>query len=228
MRPQQVPRPDRGVPRRLLLGAALAVALLGAAPTAGAGSGFDPGSGPGPRPERLEGMVDHLARALDLDDATRAGIEAIVASNRPRAEALDASIREQRRELHDLLAADSPDEAAVMAKVESLGALETEMHKLHLATLLAVRARLSPEQRKRLVELHEERRGRLFAACAEDVASLCPEAGEGGRRRALRCLWRHGDALSPGCREALPPRPWPHHGPPGEGPPGPPPPPPGD
>ena len=53
-----------------------------------------------------------------------------------------------------------------------LSCLETALHKQRLGTLLEVRARLTPEQRKKMVELFEERRE--------------------GRREDRRERWREG------------------------------------
>ncbi len=58
-----------------------------------------------------------------------------------------------------LLSQDDPDEAAVMQQAETIGKVETEMHKHRLSTLLAVRALLTPEQRAELTRIREEMRG---------------------------------------------------------------------
>jgi Spy/CpxP family protein refolding chaperone len=60
-----------------------------------------------------------------------------------------------------LLGQDRPDEAAVMQQAERIGALEIELHKQRLRTMLRIRALLTPEQRRELVTIHGERhRGR--------------------------------------------------------------------
>ena len=63
-------------------------------------------------------------------------------------------------ELRELLSADSPDESAIMAKADEIGAVKTSLKKHHLRTMLQIRSQLTPEQREKLVELHEERRER--------------------------------------------------------------------
>jgi Spy/CpxP family protein refolding chaperone len=63
-----------------------------------------------------------------------------------------------RRELGGLLVAESPDREAVMAVADRIGATETALDKHRLATLLEVRAMLTPEQREELVSVFEERR----------------------------------------------------------------------
>jgi Spy/CpxP family protein refolding chaperone len=47
-----------------------------------------------------------------------------------------------------------------MQQAEKIGALETDLQKQRLHTMLRIRALLTPEQRDELVKIHEERRGR--------------------------------------------------------------------
>ena len=47
----------------------------------------------------------------------------------------------------------APDEAAVMQHADAIGQAETEMHKHRLATMLEIRALLTPEQRQELTQI---------------------------------------------------------------------------
>ena len=104
-----------------------------------------------------------------------------------------------------LLSQSSPDEAAVMQRVEEIGAVEVEMHKHRLDTMLAIRALLTPEQREEMTRLREESRGRwkraLLEDCEADLEALCPDADERWSRK--ECLKAHRDEVSEQCRDAM-------------------------
>jgi Spy/CpxP family protein refolding chaperone len=53
---------------------------------------------------------------------------------------------------------ENPDEAAVMAQADAIGALKTEAQKHRLRTMLQVRALLTPEQRTKLLDMLRARR----------------------------------------------------------------------
>ena len=96
--------------------------------------------------QRLERHLD----ALELEPATRDALRGLISAARREGESHRRQLRSALRELHGLMDADRPDERAVMAQVERLGALRTEAHKRLIATLLEVRKRLTPEQRAEL------------------------------------------------------------------------------
>jgi len=107
--------------------------------------------------ERLERHLD----ALELDPATREALNELVVSARREGRAHRRQMRSALRELQALMDVDEPDERAVMAQVERIGALRTEGHKLLIGTLLQIRERLTPEQRDELRDLmRSERRER--------------------------------------------------------------------
>lgn len=110
-------------------------------------------AGPGPIERGLERDVERLG----LDAETRAEIRKMARDARSRAVERRGELDEVRDELRALLDAPEPDEAAVLAQADRIGALETEMHKDRLRTLLRIRALLTPEQRAELVKIHAER-----------------------------------------------------------------------
>jgi Spy/CpxP family protein refolding chaperone len=111
---------------------------------------------------RLERSLEELG----LEPEKLDGLRALIASARREGEEQRERLRSARQELHALLEADAPDEAAVLEQVERLGELRTEAHKSLVHTLLAVRAQLTPEQREQLrAKMREdlrERRPRRF------------------------------------------------------------------
>jgi len=98
----------------------------------------------------------------------------------------------------------SPDEEAVMQQAELLGAIETEMTKHRLRTLLRIHALLTPEQRKEMMAIRRERHGgpeMLFEDCGGDLEKLCPDAES--PFDYMGCLHEHEDHVSEGCASAL-------------------------
>ncbi|UCE85617.1 MAG: Spy/CpxP family protein refolding chaperone [Deltaproteobacteria bacterium] len=182
----------------------LLVGLLAATVSAAQPPGGPPLGGPGKGggPERF---LDMHADELGLDEATREAIREIIDASRDDAEDLRADLHDLHQEMKDLLETDAPDEAAVMRQAEAIGALETEMHKHRLATLLAIRALLTPQQRETLMQIREERREErfqpVFEACEADRKRLCPGADD--RRSRRRCMREHRDELSEECRASL-------------------------
>ena len=117
------------------------------------------------RPERpgrggppLERILTRHADRLELDEETREAIAAVGREAREERETLRSELRREHRALRELLALDRPDEAAVLAQAERIGAVETRLQQERLRTMLAVRGLLSAEQREELVGIHEERR----------------------------------------------------------------------
>jgi Spy/CpxP family protein refolding chaperone len=135
-----------------LAAAGLALALL-----PGAALAERSGGGRGPKPS-FDHLLERHAERLGLDDATQARIRAIADARREEGERLAERVRALHGEMRALLDQDAPDTDAVMRQAEAIGAAETEMHKQRLATLLEIRALLTPEQRRELVRIVEERK----------------------------------------------------------------------
>jgi Spy/CpxP family protein refolding chaperone len=148
-------------PRRALCG--LAALALAAAPLAAAAQPPGGGRGGGPMrhgPPPIERVLGEHAEELGIDDALLEEVQGIAEKAREAERPLADALQGEREELRALLDQDAPDEEAVMRQVEAVGAAETALHKHRLHTMLAVRARLTPEQRQGLVEIFEERRAR--------------------------------------------------------------------
>jgi Spy/CpxP family protein refolding chaperone len=72
---------------------------------------------------------------------------------------LVAKLQHAKVEAARLLAADKVDEHAVDGQVEEAAKAQAELHKLHLGTMLRVRALLTPEQRQKLEEHDSKHEG---------------------------------------------------------------------
>jgi len=174
---------------------ALALLAPAGATQAGPGPGFL-----GPPPGAL---LDYHADELGLADETRRAIRDIVDASRSEGETLRRELRDERLALRDLMRQDRVDAQAVLAQVERIGGLQTELEKHRIATMLAIREQLSPEERTALMELRRRMRqrhiGPILEACADEVETICP----GEAPRAVHCLLHQRDELSEPCTQAL-------------------------
>jgi Spy/CpxP family protein refolding chaperone len=155
-----------------------------------------------------DGFIQENAERLGLSDETRAAIQTIVDDSHARAATLHDEHREARQALRDLLSQDTPDEATVMAQAEELGRIETALSRHRLATMLRIRALLSPEQRSQLLEIRREKHARKEAvreSCAAETEQWCAAADSSWER--MHCLRENEARLSEACAAALgPPR----------------------
>jgi Spy/CpxP family protein refolding chaperone len=87
---------------------------------------------------------------LTPDQTTK--IRAEMLATHSRGIDLHAKIEHSKVETARLLSADKVDEKAVLTQVDEGAKAEAEMHKLHVGTMLRVRALLTPEQRQKLEE----------------------------------------------------------------------------
>jgi Spy/CpxP family protein refolding chaperone len=106
----------------------------------------------------LDAILERHAERLGLDADTLAQIRAVAEASRPEHERLADALHALRAELREQLSEDEPDRDAVMRLADRVGAAETALDKHRLATLLEIRALLTPEQRRELVRIFEERR----------------------------------------------------------------------
>ena len=106
----------------------------------------------------LDRFVERHGDRLGLDEETRAAIDAIVERSRAEGEGLREEREAAYRELRSLLEQDMPDEAAVMRQADRTGEVGTRGRKHRLKTQLEIRALLTPEQRRQLVEIRKEER----------------------------------------------------------------------
>jgi Spy/CpxP family protein refolding chaperone len=121
------------------------------------GQGMGPGQmgGQGQMGGRMMEVEHHLARVLDglnLDEQQKKATGEIRSSIKKDTIRKMADISIARLELRDLLLQDPPDMKAVETKVKQIGSLRTEMHLSHIKALEMIKAKLTPEQRKKIVE----------------------------------------------------------------------------
>jgi Spy/CpxP family protein refolding chaperone len=141
--------------------AALLTAALSA--TAFAGPPGRDGTGNGPRmghkPPSPVGMLARaIDRHIDVTDAQRSEIEAILDAHRAEARPLAAQERETRRELAALVRSGAWDEATLTTLAERQGELTTQRIVLGARGAADMLAVLNDEQRAELDAVREVRR----------------------------------------------------------------------
>ncbi|MFT4569988.1 MAG: Spy/CpxP family protein refolding chaperone [Hyphomicrobiaceae bacterium] len=102
------------------------------------------------------GWIESHAERLGLDEATTAAIRDTVEKSRVEHGAFEARLGEANQELRALLGEDLPDEAAVMAVVEKVGAVEIALKKNRYRAMLRIRGLMNDKQRRELMVMREE------------------------------------------------------------------------
>ncbi len=151
----------------------VAMALLGALALHGpalaqGGPGFGPGPGGppgppvpggpprGPGPSPAGGIVGlrlpppEALERLGLSDAQRAKIDNLLDAERRKAIRADADLRIAQLDLQKLIESDRPDQDAIDGAIGRLTTMRADMLKSRVATILGIRAILTPSQRAKL------------------------------------------------------------------------------
>jgi Spy/CpxP family protein refolding chaperone len=147
---------------RLVLALAAIPLAAGFAFAQGAGSG--PGIGPGfgehrppmERAFRFEGTHGQfwnnpkLVEQLQLTEEQRKDMDAILLSHRSQLIDLHAAEQKAELEMEPLMGADQPNETAVLAQIDKIAGTRAELEKANARFLLAIRAKLTPDQWKQV------------------------------------------------------------------------------
>jgi hypothetical protein len=128
------------------------VALLGLTGVALARP-HDEGCGRGRPFDRIEDRLE----SLGLEPQTLETARGLLEQAREERRASRDELRAARDRMHELMREEKPDVDAVLAQVDTIGALQTSAKKARLRTLLAVRALLTPEQWAQLLPAPGER-----------------------------------------------------------------------
>jgi Spy/CpxP family protein refolding chaperone len=104
--------------------------------------------------ERLERKVEKL----ELDEATRASAAALFERAGTELQALREQKRAAHEQLREQMAQDPAPVDALMAQVDEIGAIRTEIEKLSLRTRLELRELLGPERWAELEAMKMHRR----------------------------------------------------------------------
>ena len=157
--------------RRIATLFAVSVVLAGAAMAAA-----QPGAGRGP----CDGAGwTRLAETLDLTEEQKQAIDAIREEGRARQLETRKQIVQLESQLHTVMIADTPDEAAALKLVKQISDLRADQQAGRIKMRLAIRKQLTPEQRTQVI-LSEGRLGRGHRGHGEGPD--CAGPGEDCRR----------------------------------------------
>ena len=127
------------------------------------GQGMMGRGGPGMRggPGGPGGMFGLPLRGLDLTDAQREQVKAVMELHRDEQKAIGDRMRTARKALHEAIAADMLDENAIRAKAIEVGTIEADAAVLQARIHAEVFALLTPEQAKKAKELRTGMENRM-------------------------------------------------------------------
>jgi protein CpxP len=201
---------------RLVLALVTMASGLAFAQGSGVGQGNGPGMGPGfgehrppmERAFRFEGTHGQfwnnpqIVEKLQLSDEQRKGMDAILTTNRGQLNELRTAVQKAEHEMEPLMSADQPDETAVLAQVDKIAAARAELEKANARFLLAIRAKLTPDQWKQVQAFRDHPMPRRQWGAGG--------IGPGGFRQ-------HGQPPAPDAgQQGVPPPPPPQGGPSGD------------
>lgn len=127
-------------------------------------------------PSASGSVLDAPGNPLSLSDAQRDRIQEIVTESQAYAGLLKSELDAARSDLKRQLDQPDPDFDAVMRDVDRIGELETRLRKHRIATLISLRAVLSPDQRAGLTQIFRTapRRGGAPATAAPEAPGAAP------------------------------------------------------
>jgi hypothetical protein len=92
---------------------------------------------------------------LKLSDEQRKAMDSILLAHREKLIDLRAAEEKAELEMQPLMGADQPNETAVLAQIDKIAATRAELEKANARFLLAIRAKLTPDQWKQMQAFRE-------------------------------------------------------------------------
>jgi periplasmic protein CpxP/Spy len=156
----------------------LMIALAGAAMAGGLATAQGPGGGPGMGSRMSPGFGEHrppferafgpegkeaqwwnnprMAERLKLTDDQRKAMDGILQDHKMTLVDLHANLEKAELEMQPLMKADQPNESAILAQIDKVAQARAELEKANARFLLALRAKLTPDQWKQVQEFRTE------------------------------------------------------------------------
>lgn len=101
-------------------------------------------------------VMQHQA-AIGLEPAQRTAITGAVRSFQDKTLELQWQVQAETQRLHELLASPRVDQAAALAQVDKLLAVEREVKRAHMALLIQIKNELTPAQQEQLAAARRHR-----------------------------------------------------------------------
>jgi len=98
-----------------------------------------------------------IVKQLNLTDEQRKAMDGILQDHRLTLVDLQAHLKKAELGLEPLIQADTPDQSAILAQIDKVAQARAELEKANARFLLALRAKLTPEQWKELRTIHANR-----------------------------------------------------------------------
>jgi Spy/CpxP family protein refolding chaperone len=98
-----------------------------------------------------------VVEKLNLTDDQRKSMDDILQQHRESLIDMRASVEKAEVALEPLMSADQPNESAILAQIDKVAQARAELEKANARFLLALRAKLSPDQWKQLQAIRSER-----------------------------------------------------------------------
>ncbi len=92
---------------------------------------------------------------LKLTDDQRKAMDGILQEHRMKLVDLQASLKKAELGMEPLMKADTPDQAAILAQIDKVAQARAELEKANARFLLALRAKLTPDQWKQLQAMRQ-------------------------------------------------------------------------
>jgi Spy/CpxP family protein refolding chaperone len=111
---------------------------------------------------RFEGMHGHfwnnpkVVEKLQLTDDQRKAMDLTWQEHRENLIDLQAAEEKAEVEMEPLMRADQPNETAILAQIDKIASARAELEKANARFLLAIRAKLTPDQWKQVQEFRRE------------------------------------------------------------------------
>ena len=96
-----------------------------------------------------------IVAELKLTDDQRKAMDGILQEHRMKLVDLQASLKKAELGMEPLMKTDTPDQAAILAQIDKVAQARAELEKANARFLLALRAKLTPDQWKQLQAMRE-------------------------------------------------------------------------
>ena len=154
------------------------------------------GSGPAGRWWNDPTMVEKLS----LSDDQRKSMDSILLEHRENLIDMHASVDKAEIAMEPLMSADQPSEQLILAQIDKIAQARAELEKANARFLLAIRAKLTPDQWKQLQAVRAERRANRPGANGVGPRHMHDRRGPEGAPQAA-------PPPGPGPQGVLPPGP---------------------
>ncbi len=105
---------------------------------------------------RSGGKHAMMMAKLDLSDAQRTRMRELHVAAKRKSIQAGADLQLAKLDLHQLMQQDKPQRSAIDAQIDKLARLKADQHKARVGTMLEAKALLTPEQQKKMKELHQQ------------------------------------------------------------------------